>query len=176
LKTLERPVANTKGLLLAALCSLGLFSGLIGCGPSEETAGNKDSRLTDNSASTPERNGTKQKNTQRFTVRADTLHATSRKRDSTTAAAIEIRNHTPKKYYSVQIGAFKSENNVKQNQTMLEKRFQKPVITFFDKGISLTRICIGKFSSEEAAWKFLRTMQEQFPNDYKQAWVAALKQ
>jgi cell division septation protein DedD len=165
-------VASTKHTLLIILLCSTLISGITGCGSSSESSAEN----IPEPASSPVQKQGKPKSSQHFTVQADTLHATSRKKDGSAAGSIEIRKHVQKKYYSVQIGAFKSETNIKQNQKLLEQRFQQPVIVFFEKGISLTRMCVGKFSSEDEAVKFLRSMQQQFPNDYNQAWVAALKQ
>jgi len=111
---------------------------------------------------------------QQFKVHADTVTAQPRKKGSKQKTSIEIRPVPPKKYYAIQIGAFKHESNIDNNKKILSKRFNQPVTVFFDPGIKLTRICMGNFLSKEDALTFLKKMREQYPNEYKSAWVAEL--
>jgi len=112
---------------------------------------------------------------QRFTVQADTLTAQSRKKEGAGASSVALRSSASKKYYSVQIGAFRLNSNIERNQQLLNKRFKQPVISFYENGIQLTRICVGNFSTKQSALAFLKKMKEQYPRDYTEAWVAELK-
>ncbi len=109
-----------------------------------------------------------------FHVQADTLSATRRKKGTSNNRSIEVRQSAQKKYYSIQIGAFRLESNVAHNKQLLEKRFKQPVIIFYEGGIKMTRMCLGNFPTKHAANTFLASMKEQYPKDYTTAWVAEL--
>jgi cell division septation protein DedD len=156
-----------------------------GCSSSDATSEDTDLTYTEQPEQSTEPAGTidpkesrpdKQKNLkQQFTVQADTLSATPRKKGSKPAQPIEMRQTAQKKYYSVQIGAYKLRSNIDNNKKILEKRFHLPVIIFYENGIKLTRMCVGNFPTKSAAISFLLQMQKQYPGEYRQAWVAELK-
>ena len=156
---------------------------LYGCSTSEKvthTPKNSNSLKprTKNSANikiTTSLKSTPKQTSQSFSVQVDTLTAQSRKKGNHSNSSIALRSSLPKKYYSIQIGAFKSQANIDLNQKMLNKRFKQPVITFFDGGIKMMRICIGNFPTKQVGFDFLHGMQKNYPNDYKNAWVAELK-
>ncbi len=79
-----------------------------------------------------------------------------------------------KRYYAVQIGAFRQASNLTRCVATARKRFTEPVKEFYDRGISLHRVVIGEFSSVRAASALLKTLKAQYPRDYTDAWVAEL--
>ena len=170
-------------LFIVPLMAAVLLAG--GCSSSEATSDDTDltySEQTEPITETadtiaPQNNGMNihRNPKQLFSVQADTLSATPRKKGSKTAQPIEMRQTAQKKYYSVQIGAYKLRSNIENNKKILEKRFRQPVIIFFENGIKMTRMCVGNFPTKSAAMSFLLQMQKQYPGEYRQAWVAELK-
>jgi len=112
----------------------------------------------------------------RFNVQADTLTVQSKKKEIPKTSPLTVKNSVPQKYYSVQIGAYRLKSNTDRNYTLSLKRFQQPVIRFYEKGIKMERVCVGHFSSLKMAQEFLKKIQKQYPADYTEAWVAELKQ
>ena len=110
--------------------------------------------------------------TQRFTVQADTVDVQRKKKQSSVASSISVKAAAPKKFYTVEIGAFKLQSNVKRHQEQLASRFKLPVRVLFDSSITLTRVCVGTFSTKTLASKFMEKMQKQFPKDYPDCWVS----
>jgi cell division protein FtsN len=80
-----------------------------------------------------------------------------------------------KKYYSVQIGAFRILNNADRAQKLAKQRYKKPVYHFYDKAIKMYRVTVGNFSKIKDAFVFLKTEQSKHPKEYKDAWVAEMR-
>lgn len=85
------------------------------------------------------------------------------------------RQSKKKKYYSVQIGAFRILANAGRAQKLCKQRFKKPIYHFYDKAIKMYRVTAGHFTKIKDAFGFLKTVQEQHPKDYKDAWVAEMR-
>ncbi len=112
---------------------------------------------------------------QQFSVQADTLVVLSkRKHKNTIQSSISVKSSAPKKFYTVEVGAFRLASNVRRHQEQLAKRFNLPVTVFLDSTIHLTRVCVGNFSSKKTASDFLKTMKEKHPKDYPDPWVSQL--
>lgn len=112
---------------------------------------------------------------QRFNVQADTLTVHTRKKERSTSPPVTVKSTLPRHYYSIQIGAFRLKSNADRNVEIINKRFSYPVIRFYEPGIKMERICMGHFTSYKAAVALLKSIQQQYPNDYKDAWIAELK-
>jgi cell division protein FtsN len=80
-----------------------------------------------------------------------------------------------KKYYSVQIGAFRILSNADRAQKIAKQRYKKPVYHFYDKAIKMYRVTVGNFSKIKDAFVFLKTVQSKHPKEYKDAWVAEMR-
>ena len=80
-----------------------------------------------------------------------------------------------KKYYSVQIGAFRILSNADRAQKLAKQRYKKPVYHFYDKAIKMYRVTVGNFSKIKDGFAFLRTVQSKHPREYKDAWVAEMR-
>ena len=52
---------------------------------------------------------------------------------------------------------------------------KKPVYQFFDKPIKMYRVTLGNFAKLNEALKYLKTIQQQHPKEYKDAWVAEMR-
>jgi len=110
--------------------------------------------------------------TQRFSVQADTVDVQQKKRQGSTASSISVKASAPKKFYTVEVGAFRLNSNVQRHQTELTKRFKLPVRILFDSTINLTRVCVGTFSTKAFAEKFMNKMNKEYPKDYPGLWIS----
>jgi cell division protein FtsN len=117
------------------------------------------------------RNG-QQSSAQRFSVQADTVVVQQKKKPGSQSSSISVKASTPKKFYTVEIGAFRRQSNVDRHRTQLAERFHLPVRVLFDSSISLTRVCVGTFSTRSLAIDFMKKMQSQYPEDYPDCWVS----
>ncbi len=109
---------------------------------------------------------------QRFTVQADTVDVQRKKRPGTAPSSISVKASAPKKFYTVEVGAFKLQSNVKRHQEQLAKRFKLPVRILFDSTLNLTRVCVGTFSTKSSATAFIDKMTKEYPKDYPGLWVS----
>ncbi|MGA9407880.1 MAG: SPOR domain-containing protein [Bacteroidota bacterium] len=85
------------------------------------------------------------------------------------------RRSLKKKYYSVQLGAFRVLSNADRAKKIAQQRYKKPVYQFYDKPIKMYRVTVGNFSKLKEALKFLKTIRQQHPKEYKDAWVAEMR-
>lgn len=113
-----------------------------------------------------------QSSAQRFSVQADTVVVQQKKKPGSQSSSISVKAATPKKFYTVEIGAFRRQSNVDRHRTQLAERFHLPVRVLFDSSISLTRVCVGTFSTRSLAIDFMKKMQSQYPADYPDCWVS----
>jgi cell division septation protein DedD len=185
LKISEQQEQNIKSIFPIVLF-LALSSLWLGCSSSEEATDEKyitettqnDTTFTDSvSIQKVEPKPVKktENSNQQFSVQADTLDVRSKqKQKNTVQSSISVKSSVPKKFYTVEIGAFRLQSNVRRHQEQLTKRFKLPVRAFLDNTIKLTRVCVGNFSSKKSAGDFLKTIKEKYPNDYPDPWVSQL--
>jgi cell division septation protein DedD len=76
----------------------------------------------------------------------------------------------------VQIGAFKDAQNASRIQALARERYHQPVFNDYNTAISLYQIRLGFFETREAAREFRDRMAREFPEEYKDSWVAQLTQ
>ena len=175
----DRDIRPLYTFFVAFICSLAVLQG---CSSSDETTTDapETHRQPQEAKTPPPPAPVKQHaivpSSQQFKVHADTVTAQPKKKTGAPNTSIEVRQTPSKKYFAVQIGAFKLKRNVDHNEKVLEERFHKPVTSFFDTAIQLTRICLGHFATKASASAFLKQMQAQYPNDYTAAWIAELTQ
>ena len=82
---------------------------------------------------------------------------------------------TPTGNFAVQIGAFNNPQAAEQIASMARQRFPgKNVRTVFVKDVNATKVFVGEFMSKDEARNFRDQMVQQFPDDYKDAWVAPI--
>ena len=113
---------------------------------------------------------------QGFVTEEDTIEAQVVTRHQASGRSKAPPKHTTKKkYYSVQIGAFKVLSNADGAQKLAKKRFKKPVYHFYDKAIKMYRVTVGNFLKIKDAFSFRKTLMKQHPKEYKDAWVAEMK-
>ncbi|NUN69381.1 MAG: SPOR domain-containing protein [Bacteroidetes bacterium] len=115
-----------------------------------------------------------QNGTHRFSVQADTVDVTRKKKGTGTppSASVSVKASTPMRFYTVEVGAFRLQSNVERHRRQLTERYKLPVRVLYDASIKLTRVCVGTFSSRALAASFMTTMQQQYPADYPDCWVS----
>jgi len=74
--------------------------------------------------------------------------------------------------FSVQVGAYKMPDNADRIVALAKERFAKSVYIYQDNLDNLYKVLIGDFSSKDEARRFRDEMAQQFPADYKDAWVS----
>jgi hypothetical protein len=109
---------------------------------------------------------------QRFSVQADTVDVQHKKRTGAASSSVSVKASTPKRFYTVEIGAFRLQSNILRHRQQLAERFQLPVRVLYDSTIRLTRVCVGTFSSRTLAVEFMKKMQARYPADYPDGWVS----
>jgi cell division septation protein DedD len=116
------------------------------------------------------------KSPQGFIAREDTIEAQLVKKSKQQGQPHnQFKAIEKKKYYSVQVGAFRIMANAERCQRLVKKRFHKPVYQFYDRPIKMYRVAVGNFSMKKTAFIFLHQVKKDFPKDYSDAWVAELR-
>ena len=113
---------------------------------------------------------------QGFVTQEDTIEAqvVTRKKGTAHPKAPPKRS-AKKKFYSVQIGAFRELSNADHAHKLVKQRYKKQIYHFYDKAIKMYRVTVGNFSKLPDALKFLKTVQQAHPKEYKDAWVAEMR-
>ena len=88
------------------------------------------------------------------------------KGNSTSSATRPLGN------YCVQIGAFTAADKADAIASLAKQRFAKNVYKYLAKDTGLTKVWVGEFLTKDEARSFRDQMMQQFPDDYKDAWVA----
>ena len=161
-----------------------------GCSSSETTqqdsadAGapaNSDTSASQSVPSTPQKksrnhNGPTSGKQQGFVTQEDTIEAQVLTRSpGASQSKAPPQRAKKKKYYSVQIGAFRILSNADRAQKLAKQRYKKPVYHFYDTAIKMYRVTVGNFSKIKDGFAFLKTVQHQHPKEYKDAWVAEMR-
>lgn len=104
--------------------------------------------------------------------RGDTLEAS---RQNSSKPSYEPSNTNPVAgSFAVQVGAYKMQDNAERVAALARERFGKNVVTTFDKVKGLYKVLVGSFIVKDDARKFRDDMAQQYPGDYKDAWVSEI--
>ena len=76
--------------------------------------------------------------------------------------------------YCVQIGAYKLRDNADVVAAVAKGRFAKAIYTIRDPAKDVYKVMVGDFSAKDDARTFRDRMVQQYPGDYKDAWVSEL--
>lgn len=76
--------------------------------------------------------------------------------------------------FTVQLGAYQSEEGAAGVAALSRSRFTKEVYTVFNSVDGLFKVMLGVFDSKDAARNFRDTIVRQYPDDYRDAWVSEL--
>ncbi|HTY10087.1 MAG TPA: SPOR domain-containing protein [Bacteroidota bacterium] len=174
-----------KFLLASVLAGMVVFWGTEGCSSSSSSQGGAtalpdstsyQSQLTPSQKSGRNQRSSSAGNQQGFVTQEDTIEAeVVTHGQSANHTKPPSRGSTKKKYYSVQVGAFKVLSNADRSKKSAQQRYKKPVYQFFDKPIKMYRVTIGNFARLNEALKFLKSIQKDRPKEYKDAWVAEMR-
>jgi cell division septation protein DedD len=93
------------------------------------------------------------------------------KQKSVVPAVAPVSHELPASNFSIQIGAFTTPEKADQWASLARTRFGKNVFTLKDEKTSNTKVLIGEFSIKEDARAFRDQIVQQFPDDYKDAWI-----
>jgi cell division septation protein DedD len=77
--------------------------------------------------------------------------------------------------FMVQIGAFKDPEHASIVQVRARERYRMPVLNDYHTKLGLYQIRIGFFESRDTAIAFLKKMQIDYFEDYKDSWIVQLK-
>jgi cell division septation protein DedD len=162
---------RTVQFFIVLLCIFGVPL-LTGCGTSDETSTRDQSggaaqeagqKTSDQSKSGAARSG-------------DTL-STHQKESS--GGTYDPRSSTPSNTgqmptgkFSVQVGAYKQQENADRVASLAKDRFAMSVYTIPDATGGLVKVFVGNFATKEDARKFRDDMAQKFPLEYKDAWVS----
>jgi len=184
----SRPVPPTRRFIVIA--SAIFCIALAGCSSSgtaqKETTDSTSVSPVDSSAfqtqqTPPQKKSRKLRNSssekqQGFVTQEDTIEAQVVTRNQGTShSKAPPQRSKKKKYYSVQIGAFRILSNADRAQKLAKQRYKKPVYHFYDKAIKMYRVTVGNYSKIKDAFVFLKTLQSKLPKEYKDAWVAEMR-
>lgn len=78
--------------------------------------------------------------------------------------------------FCVQIGAYKQQDNAGVIASVAKSRFARNIYTIHDAATELYKVMIGDFGTKDEARVFRDRMVQQYPGDYKDAWVSELAQ
>ncbi len=74
--------------------------------------------------------------------------------------------------FSVQIGAYKQQDNADRVAALAKERFGLNMYTIPDAASGLVKVYVGEFATKDEARKFRDDMAQKYPIDYKDAWVS----
>jgi hypothetical protein len=80
----------------------------------------------------------------------------------------------PKGKFTVQLGAFQSQDGAAAVSSLAKSRFSKEVYTLFDERDGFYKVMLGAFDTKDLARSFRDSIVRQFPQDYRDAWVSEL--
>jgi len=165
----------------AAVAGLILLLG--GCSSSSSTQQSATPPAADSSAtqppqatSAPATPSSHPRNQQGFVTQDDTIEAEVVTRNHTAGhVKPPAKGSTRKKFYSVQVGAFRELGNADRAKKLAQERYKKPIFHFYEKGIKMYRVTVGDFASLKEAAAFLKKIQAAHPKEYQEAWVAEMR-
>ncbi len=172
---------------LLFIASVGVSIVIAGCSSSgssqqEATQASPDSasaQLTGQGQPAGHLNGRKSsraRNQQGFVTQEDTIEAEVVTRNHTTGhVKPPAKGSSKKKFYSVQVGAFRELSNANHAKKVAQERYKRTVYHFYEKGIKMYRVTVGNFSKLNDGLAFLKKIQKEHPQEYKNAWVAEMR-
>jgi cell division septation protein DedD len=110
-------------------------------------------------------------------VKADTISVEKQSTErpvyqSQTPPPPAVSRAMPVGKFSVQVGAYKMPDNADRIVALAKERFAKNVYMYQDNLDNLYKVLIGDFASKDEARRFRDEMAQQYPADYKDAWVS----
>ena len=150
-----------------------------GCGSSEESTQKKESTPPPAEQKPAEQTA---KSEQPAPAKIDTVNVVNVQtapkptyEPKTTPPAIQS-SQTSMGNFSVQIGAYKTEENAERAASLAKERLGINVQTVTDKTDYLFKVLVGSFLTREEARKLRDEIALKYPGDYKDAWVKEMVQ
>lgn len=84
------------------------------------------------------------------------------------------RPEFPPGKFTVQLGAFSSEEGARSVAATARSRFAMEVYTVYSEADGLHRVMLGVFDAKEPARAFRDSIVRQYPGEYRDAWVSEL--
>ena len=153
----------TVGVLIITFAATLLF---IGCGSSGQGQSSSSTAATTSSDQPVVEERTK----------ADTVNVDVQNTQKSPYESKTTPTASPTGSYSVQIGVYKMADNAERVASLARERFRKNVYTIPDKIADLYKVMVGDFNVKDDARKFRDEMVQQYPSDYKDAWVTEVSQ
>lgn len=151
--------------LLTYLVSFSLIAAIFwGCGSADETAAKQEQP----SPSVPS-------SSQTASQKTDTVNANIQNNQRPVYEQ-SVQQGAPSGKFSVQIGAYKMQDNAERIAALARERFSRNVYTIPDKVNDLYKVMVGEFMVKDEARRFRDEMVQRYPSDYKDAWVSELQQ
>ena len=76
--------------------------------------------------------------------------------------------------FTVQLGAYQSEEGAATVASLARTRFSQKVYTVLDESDRLYKVMLGVFDSKDLAREFRDSIVRQYPQEYRDAWVSEL--
>jgi hypothetical protein len=80
----------------------------------------------------------------------------------------------PKGKFTVQLGAFQSQEGASSVASLAKTRFSRDVYTILNDKDGLFKVMLGAFDTKDLARAFRDTIVREYPQEYKDAWVSEL--
>ena len=171
--------------LLIASIALALTAGCSSSGSTQQdtaqpAADSLSAQPQDHPQGTAHKSGSRKssrvRNQQGFVTQEDTIEAEVVTRNHATGhVKPPAKGVSKKKFYSVQIGAFRELSNANRAKKVAQDRYKRTVYHFYEKGIKMYRVTVGNFSKLKDGLTFLKKIQSEHPKEYKNAWVAEMR-
>jgi cell division protein FtsN len=173
--------------VLVLIASIGTCTLAAGCSSSSSTQQGVSQASPDSTSpesavqiQTAERSNNRKtsrvRNQQGFVTQEDTIEAEVVTRNHATGhVKPPTKGSAKRKFYSVQVGAFRELSNANHAKKVAQERYKKTVFHFYEKGIKMYRVTVGDFSKLNDGLAFLKKIQGEHPKEYKNAWVAEMR-
>jgi len=76
--------------------------------------------------------------------------------------------------FTVQLGAYQSEDAARKISTLAGSRFSRQIFTVYDAVDGLYKVMLGMFDTKDQARDFRDMIVRQYAGDYRDAWVSDL--
>ncbi len=143
---------------------------LAGCGSS------KPASETQSSQPSPQITGQTPAAEQKPSVRIDTVDVSTQNTRQGNQAPGVSPSTLPAGKFTVQVGAYKMQDNAERIASLAKERFSRGVSVVYDATTNLYKVMVGSFDVKDDARQFRDQMVQQYPVDYKDAWVSDLTQ
>jgi cell division protein FtsN len=157
---------------LAYCISILLVAALAGCGSSKPPADNPSSQPSLTGADQPPKVDQKPPN------KVDTVDVSMQnaKKPEYQPQQTTTSSTPTTGSYTVQVGAYKMQDNAERIASLAKDRFNRGINVVYDTPTGLYKVMVGSFITKDDARQFRDQMVQQFPADYKDAWVSDLTQ